>query len=205
MYDRSVPYCKIYQSRSPSSDCNYKQHHHRKYINQFRIHCQHDDHYSLRIFTVRTNSLTYPFHPITSRLYYGKTCWSPGWHYCISSLMGILESKDSSKGNPIILGRPWLATANAFIGCRDGEMTISNGLSTQRLILYPPIEPITNNSWWLNCSFGDEYFYYLSLPSDFSLALQEQTTENVLKPVCLFNNLYGFPSVLCSTRSYFWK
>ena len=53
-------------------------------------------------------------------------------------------------------GRPWLATANSFIGCRDGEMTISNGLSTPRLILYPLAQPITENSWWLNCSFGDE-------------------------------------------------
>ena len=48
------------------------------------------------------------------------------------------------------------------------------------LILYPPAQPITENSWWLNCSFGDEYFDDLSLPSDFSLALQEQTTENLL-------------------------
>ena len=55
----------------------------------------------------------------------------------------VIKTKDPSKGHPIILGRPWLATANAFIGCRDGEMTISNALSTQRLILYPPAKPIT--------------------------------------------------------------
>ena len=87
----------------------------------------------------------------------------------------ILESKDPSKGHPIVLGRPWLATANDFIGCRDGYITISNDLSTQRLVLYPPTQPISKNSWCLNCSFGDEYFDDLSLPSDFSLALQEQT------------------------------
>ena len=58
------------------------------------------------------------------------------WEYPANFM--VIESKDPSKGHPIILGRPWLATANAFIGCRDGEMTISNGLSTQRLILYPP-------------------------------------------------------------------
>ena len=76
----------------------------------------------------------------------------------------VVESKDPSKGHPIILGIPWLATANAFIGCRGGEMT-------QTLILYPAAQPITKNSWWLNCSFGDEDFDDLSLPSDFSLAL----------------------------------
>ena len=100
------------------------------------------------------------------------------WEYLVDFI--IIESKDPSKGHPIILGRPWLATTNAFIGCRDGKMTISNGLSTQRLILYPPAQPITENSWWLNCSFGGEYFDDLSLPSDFSWVLQEQTTENVL-------------------------
>ena len=51
------------------------------------------------------------------------------WEYLVD--FTVIESKDPSKGHPIILGRPWLATTNAFIGCRDGEMTISNGLSTQ--------------------------------------------------------------------------
>ena len=76
------------------------------------------------------------------------------WEYPIDFM--VVESKDPSKGHPIILGRPWLATANAFIECRDGEMTIYKGLSTRRLILYPPTQPITENSWWLNYSFGDE-------------------------------------------------
>ena len=47
----------------------------------------------------------------------------------------VLESKDPSKGHPFILRRPWLATTNAFIGCRDREMTISSGLSTQKMAL----------------------------------------------------------------------
>ena len=50
------------------------------------------------------------------------------WEYPVD-FMGI-GSNDPSEGHPIILGIPWLATANDFIGCRDGEMTISNGLST---------------------------------------------------------------------------
>ena len=55
------------------------------------------------------------------------------WEYHVDFM--VIESKDPSKGHLIILGRPCLAATNAFIGCRDGEMTISNGLSTQRLIL----------------------------------------------------------------------
>ena len=100
------------------------------------------------------------------------------WEYLVKFM--VIESKDPSKGHPIILGRPWLATANAFIRCKDREMTISNGLSTQRLILYPPAQPITENSWWLTFYFWHEDLDDLSLPSDFSLELQEHTTENVL-------------------------
>jgi hypothetical protein len=49
------------------------------------------------------------------------------WEYPIDFL--VIHSKDPARGHPVILGRRWLATTNAFIGCREGEMTISNGLS----------------------------------------------------------------------------
>jgi hypothetical protein len=68
------------------------------------------------------------------------------WEYPVDSL--VIHSKDPTKGYPFILGRPWLATANAFIGCREGEMTISNGLSIQKLTIYPPAQPIMENLWW---------------------------------------------------------
>jgi hypothetical protein len=51
------------------------------------------------------------------------------WEYPIDFL--VIHSKDLAKGHPIILGRPWLATVNAFICYREGEMTILNGLSIQ--------------------------------------------------------------------------
>ena len=35
------------------------------------------------------------------------------WEYPVDFM--VVESKDPSKGHPIILGRPWLSTANAFI------------------------------------------------------------------------------------------
>lgn len=40
-------------------------------------------------------------------------------------------------GYPIILERPHLATRNAYIGCRSGDMTISDGKNTRKLVLYP--------------------------------------------------------------------
>ena len=113
------------------------------------------------------------------------------WEYPIDFM--VIKSKDPSKGHPIILGRPWLATTNAFTRCRDGEMTTSNGLSTQRLVLYPPTQSVTKNLWWLDCSFGDENLDDLSLPSDYSWALQEQTTENVLNQFVSSTTCIDFP------------
>jgi hypothetical protein len=61
------------------------------------------------------------------------------WHYPIDFL--VLHTQSSVGGHPLILGRPWLATADAYIGCRSGHMVISNGHNTKNLVLYPPAEP----------------------------------------------------------------
>ena len=44
-------------------------------------------------------------------------------------------------GHPLILGRPWLATTDAYIGCRIGSMTIARGDSIKKIIIYPPSKP----------------------------------------------------------------
>jgi hypothetical protein len=76
------------------------------------------------------------------------------WEYPVD--FPVIHSKDPTRGHPVILGRPWLATTNAFIGCREGEMTISNGLSIQNLTIYPPAQPIMENLWWLECPYENE-------------------------------------------------
>ena len=53
----------------------------------------------------------------------------------------ILSPKVNLSSYPVILGRPWLATANANISCRLGNMTISNGQATKKFDLYPPTQP----------------------------------------------------------------
>ena len=82
-------------------------------------------------------------------------------------------------------------------------MTISNGVSTQRLILYPWAQPITENSWWLNFFWGDEEFDDLSLPSDFSLALQDQTIENVLNQFVSSTTCTYFPQYFAQLDQIF--
>jgi len=44
------------------------------------------------------------------------------WHYPIYFL--VLHMQSSVGNHPLILGRPWLATADAYIGCRSGHMVI---------------------------------------------------------------------------------
>ena len=60
------------------------------------------------------------------------------WHYPIDFL--VLHTQYSVGGHPLILGRPWLATADAYIGCRSRNMVIYNGNNTKNLVLYPPTE-----------------------------------------------------------------
>ena len=67
------------------------------------------------------------------------------WEYPVDIM--VVKSKAPSKGHRILFGIPWLDTANTFIGCRDKEMTISNGLSTQKLALYPPTQLVTETLW----------------------------------------------------------
>ena len=45
------------------------------------------------------------------------------WEYPIDFI--ILQPKSNLGGHPLILGRPWLATIDAFIGCKVGSMIIS--------------------------------------------------------------------------------
>jgi len=63
------------------------------------------------------------------------------WEYHVDFM--ILTPKNNLGGNPLILGRPWLATADAFISCRSGDMYISDGNSTNKFTLYPPARTIT--------------------------------------------------------------
>ena len=61
------------------------------------------------------------------------------WEYPTNFM--ILSPKATLGGYPIILGRPWLATIDAYIGCLSGDITISDGKSTKKLVLYPPAQP----------------------------------------------------------------
>ncbi|XP_059068549.1 uncharacterized protein LOC131859050 [Cryptomeria japonica] len=70
------------------------------------------------------------------------------WEYLADFM--ILSLKETLRGDPIILGRPWLATIDASIRCRSGDMIISNGMTAKKLVLYPLTKPqldLTQPMW----------------------------------------------------------
>jgi len=58
------------------------------------------------------------------------------WEYLADLL--VLQLRAKITGYPLILRRPWLATANTYISCRAGNMTIKKGHMSKQLVLYPP-------------------------------------------------------------------
>ena len=62
------------------------------------------------------------------------------WEYPADFL--VLQPKEKLTGYPLILGRPWLATADAYISCRAGNMTIKDENMSKQLVLYPPAQPL---------------------------------------------------------------
>jgi hypothetical protein len=66
------------------------------------------------------------------------------WDYPMYLL--VIQPNTTMDGHLVILGRPWLAKVDVFIGCRPEEMTISNGIAMKKLILYLPARPVMEES-----------------------------------------------------------
>ena len=58
------------------------------------------------------------------------------WEYPVDFM--ILTPNNNLEGHPLILGRHWLATVDAFINCISGDIFIFDGSSTKKFTLYPP-------------------------------------------------------------------
>ena len=61
---------------------------------------------------------------------------------------------------PLILGRPWLATADAYINYKARNMKIKNGHMSKKLVLYPPAQPTLEHDLplWLEEEEEDEVY-----------------------------------------------
>ena len=98
------------------------------------------------------------------------------WEYPVDFM--ILTPKSNLGGHPLILGRPWLATADDFINCRSGDMYISDGSSTKKFNLYPPAKAITEvgDNEWVNDEDTIQLVFTISEISEDSQILN--TLEN---------------------------
>eukprot|EP00253_Pinus_taeda_P006126 PITA_06126 len=108
------------------------------------------------------------------------------WEYPVAFL--VLQQKEKLMGYPLILGRPWLATADAYINFRVGSMTIKNGPMSKQLVLYPLAQPLLEHDLplWLEEEEEDEVY---SAP----LCIVEATRGGPLTEDDLIENLIQNP------------
>jgi len=80
------------------------------------------------------------------------------WEYLIDFL--VLQPKAKLTGYPLIPGRLWLATTDAYISYRARNMTIKNGHMSKQLVLYPPAHPSLEHDLplWLEEEEEDEVY-----------------------------------------------
>ena len=62
-------------------------------------------------------------------------------------------------GHPLILGILWLTTADAYISCRSGSMTISDGSTIKNMTLYPLAKQIldTETLLWMGLEEEEDF------------------------------------------------
>jgi len=94
----------------------------------------------------------------------------------------ILQLRSTLGGYPFILGRPWLANANAHIGYRGGNTNIYHDKHTKHHTLFPPSKPNTNheNTIWIENEEVDEESIQLVFSINTTLCLKDDTKNNII-------------------------
>jgi hypothetical protein len=103
----------------------------------------------------------------------------------------VLQPKTKLGGHPLILGKPWLATSDAFISCRSSSMTISNRYETKQLTIYPHATPFINNDNSLWVDYDDQTIQPI-LTIRQALIFKNATKDEVI------NNFICEPSLMTS-------
>lgn len=105
------------------------------------------------------------------------------WEYPADFM--VLHTKTSLGREPLILGRPWLATVYAYIGCCSGDMTISQGNSVKILTLYPPAKKVLDleEHVWMSLEeldFSNDTPMWPVLTIDRALTLKKPIDDQVI-------------------------
>jgi hypothetical protein len=99
------------------------------------------------------------------------------WNYPVD--FTVLQPKTKLGGHPLILGRPWLATVDAFISYRSRSMMISNGYEMKQLTLYPHATPLASNDNTVWVDFEDQPTQPL-LTIGQALSLKDSTEDEII-------------------------
>jgi len=76
------------------------------------------------------------------------------WEYLVDFL--VIHPKSFKPRHPVVLAQPWLATVDAFISCLSKEMTISNDIQSQKIIIFLPAQPAIEVPFCLETPYGEE-------------------------------------------------
>jgi hypothetical protein len=105
----------------------------------------------------------------------------------------VIHPKYTKTRHQIVLGRLWLATVDAFIGFQSGEMTISNGSQSQKIILFPPAQPSTEVPLWLENPYGEEECAQPFLTIEHLRCFQEKSKDQVLNQFLVATKCIEYP------------
>jgi hypothetical protein len=117
----------------------------------------------------------------------------------------VLETKTRLRGYPLILGRPWLAITDAYIGCRMRDMTIANGPSKKNLTLYPLAQPplaTKKHTWGDEEDYMDQAIQHI-ISIDMSLSLRPPEEGVVMSN--FLQNMYSIPFLLGDVIMQYWE
>jgi hypothetical protein len=103
------------------------------------------------------------------------------WEYPFDLM--VLQPKIYSGGHPLILARPWLATADMFIGCRSRNTLIYHGDSVKNVTLYPLAKSSyeSQNTPWIDATNSDEKIIQSIYAIDQIIQFKEHNEENQLQ------------------------
>jgi hypothetical protein len=119
----------------------------------------------------------------------------PWIHGNTSQILWFYNPNSNLGGYPLILGRPWLATVDAFISCRSRDMTISHGDSIKKFTLYPPTKPSIDQeiSQWIDNESSDDEFLQPILSLDQAMIPKEDTKDDLINNFITIPNLIQYP------------
>lgn len=107
----------------------------------------------------------------------------------------VLNPINNLEGHPLILGKPWLATTDAYIGCYTRSMTTAKVIFFKNFIIYPPAKPSIpyDNLKWLPPDY-EEGSLCSPLTIDKDLIFKRKTRDDTINGLISQPSTIGYPT-----------